>query len=556
MRDKEEQPLMDDEEQREGHLETEAELRRKISELEASESKRKEVEEALRRSEENQVLYFEHISDVIYSINSNLVVEGVTPSVERALGYKPEELVGRLIYEIGIVTPESLERAFFDIRRVLAGERIPSAEYEFIAKDGNIRVGEVSGTPIWREGKIGGLVSVARDVTERKRAERALRESEERFRRLAENAGDVIFRFEFLPQTRFAYVSPAGARLTHYALKDFYTNPGLLLELVHPTDRYLWEEATRGVIPPGNLLSLRWVRRDGSIIWTEQHVVPIYDQAGELVAIEVIARDVTERKKAEEALRTAEAKYRALVEGIPMITYTANVDNLRSTLYVSPQIEAMLGFTQEEWMADPELWSKQLHADDREGVLTEYERCRLTGGPFVMEYRLRRRNEEVIWVRDEATILYDAADEPRYLNGASWDITERKSAEEKMRAISTEWRMTFDAISEAICLLDLEENVSRCNRSARNLFGRLFSEIIGRKLGELLPANPEPIARCIVRMRHSRGREVCRLQTSDRWLRAAMDPVLDDTGVLVGAVLILSEITDNSHQSTAQAGPL
>jgi len=70
---------MDDEGQREGHLETEAELRRKISELEASESKRKEVEEALRRSEENQVLYFEHISDVIYSINSNLVVEGVTP---------------------------------------------------------------------------------------------------------------------------------------------------------------------------------------------------------------------------------------------------------------------------------------------------------------------------------------------------------------------------------------------------------------------------------------------------------------------------------------------
>jgi len=71
------------------------------------------------------------------------------------------------------------------------------------------------------------------------------------------------------------------------------------------------------VIPPGNLLSLRWVRRDGSIIWTEQHVVPIYDQAGELVAIEVIARDVTERKEAEEALRTAEAKYRSLVEGIP-----------------------------------------------------------------------------------------------------------------------------------------------------------------------------------------------------------------------------------------------
>ena len=108
-------------------------------------------------------------------------MKGVGPSIEKAWRYKPEELIGRPIQELGIITPESLERAFSHIGRVLTGERIPSAEYEFIAKDGNIRVGEVSGTPIWREGKIRGLVSVARDITERKEAEEALRTAQAKY---------------------------------------------------------------------------------------------------------------------------------------------------------------------------------------------------------------------------------------------------------------------------------------------------------------------------------------------------------------------------------------
>jgi len=139
-----------------------------------------------------------------------------------------------------------------------------------------------------------------------------------------------------------------------------------------------------------------------------------------------------------------------------MITYTANVDNLRSTLYVSPQIKACWVLPRRNGWRTPSSGlsnSMRMTARRPHGI----REMPLNRGSVCDGVSPPEEKRRVIWVRDEATILYDAADEPRYLNGASWDITERKSAEEKMRAISTEWRMTFDAISEAICLLDLEK---------------------------------------------------------------------------------------------------
>jgi len=139
-------------------------------------TERRKAEEALRQSEEKYRLHFESISDVIYSIDSGFRVLRVSPSVERVLGYKPEELVGRPFQELNILTPESLERAFSDSMHVFSGERVVSTEYEFIAKDGTRKFGEVSGAPLYsQEGKVVATISVARDITERKRAEEEVR---------------------------------------------------------------------------------------------------------------------------------------------------------------------------------------------------------------------------------------------------------------------------------------------------------------------------------------------------------------------------------------------
>jgi len=144
------------------------------------EEERKRAEEMLRKSEEKYRLHFENVSDVIFSIDPDFKVINVSPSVERVLGYKPDELIGKPFQDLNVLAQDYLEQAFSDIMRVLAGERIDLLEYEFISKDGTRKFGEVSSAPLVRGGKIISVVAIARDITDRKRAEKALRESEEK----------------------------------------------------------------------------------------------------------------------------------------------------------------------------------------------------------------------------------------------------------------------------------------------------------------------------------------------------------------------------------------
>jgi PAS domain S-box-containing protein len=123
-------------------------------------------------SEQRYRLSFENATDVSYAIDNDLNVLTVSPSVERILGYKPQDFIGRPVSDLGyILTQESFEQIIADISLVLKGEIIPAAIYRFIAKDGTIKYGEVSGSPLMREGKIIGTISIARDITDRKEAE-------------------------------------------------------------------------------------------------------------------------------------------------------------------------------------------------------------------------------------------------------------------------------------------------------------------------------------------------------------------------------------------------
>ena len=162
------------------------ELEYKVKVLEREAVWRKQAEDALRKSEEKYRQHFENVSDVIYLIDPDFRVISVSLSVERILGYKPEELIGRPFQDLNMLAPEYLEKAFSETKRVLAGERIDSSEYEFISKDGTRKFGEVSGGPLVRDGKVIAVISVARDITKRKQVEEALRESEKRLEKINE----------------------------------------------------------------------------------------------------------------------------------------------------------------------------------------------------------------------------------------------------------------------------------------------------------------------------------------------------------------------------------
>ena len=276
-----------------------------------------------------------------------------------------------------------------------------------------------------------GRVWYFRDITEHKRADEALRESEEKFRTFMETASDLMHITD--KDGNLTYVNDAIAGTLGYSKDEMI---GMHLtevlskeEAKRDFDRKLQELITTGEIDIESV----WLTKDGKEIYGQTKVVAVYDRDGNFAGGRGILRDITERKKAEAELYEAEAKYRTLVEQIPAVTYIAALDRASTTLYVSPQIETLIGFSPEEYETDPDMWRKQIHPEDHDRVLAEVERAHMGSQPFCCEYRMLARDGRVAWLRDEAIIVRDAKNEPLFLQGIMLDITERKRAEEALQ---------------------------------------------------------------------------------------------------------------------------
>lgn len=170
-------------------------------------------------------------------------------------------------------------------------------------------------------------------------------------------------------------------------------------------------------------------------------------------------------------MRESEIEYRTLVEQVPAIIYTARLDEIGSTFYVSKRIE-QLGFSQAEWLEDPALWSKQLHPDDRERVLAEYTRAYTKGEPFRSEYRLLARDGRVVWFRDESVIVRDSTGQPLYLQGVMMDITEHKMA-------MAERDRLFNLSIDMLCVAGFDGFFKQINPSWGRVLGWSETELLG-----------------------------------------------------------------------------
>jgi PAS domain S-box-containing protein len=251
--------------------------------------------------------------------------------------------------------------------------------------------------------------------------EAALRESEERFRLLADatTEGIVVTEGQWVVEVNRAFAEMLG-----------YTPEQMIgmdaADLLAPEFR---EQLSVRI---ATLAESRWrprlLRKDGTMISVESHArtIPYRGRQARVVSI----RDLTEQEETEEALRRAEEQYRTLVERIPAIVYLAEFGTPAPWLYISPRVESILGFTSEEWVADPLTWYRQIHPDDRERVLAEEAQSESSGTSLVSEYRLLTREGRVVWVRDEAEVVSNKEGRPAFLRGIMLDITQRKRAEE------------------------------------------------------------------------------------------------------------------------------
>ena len=267
------------------------------------------------------------------------------------------------------------------------------------------------------------------DVTEWVTSERKLKESEERFRLLAENAKDIIFRYRLRPTPGFEYVSPSATALTGYTPEEHYADPELGMKLVHPEDMHILDAFLRSPESSDKVLTLRWISRDGRVLWTEQQINPIYDAQGEMVVVEGIGRNITERKEAEEALRRSEERFRSLVQNASDIIVILEADG--TVRYVSPAVARLLGLNPEDAVGKNAV--AFVDPDDRRQAMAIFADAKEEPGirPPV-EFRLRHvdgtwRHLEI----NRTNLLDDPAVGGLVFNLR--DMTDRKVAEEQLR---------------------------------------------------------------------------------------------------------------------------
>jgi two-component system cell cycle sensor histidine kinase/response regulator CckA len=233
------------------------------------------------------------------------------------------------------------------------------------------------------------LVSHLSIATQNARLVEELRQSEARFRRLTENAQDIIYRYRLAPHPGFEYVSPATTAITGYTPEEYYANPDLGLKLIHPDDQPPLEGYSRGEGVFEEPPILRCVRKDGGTIWIEQRNVPIYDEAGNLVATEGIARDVTRRKQAEEALRQHARRLKTLHEIDQAILAARSPEDIaQAALGRIRQLVPCLGASVVRF--DAETQEVILFAIHGDGVLTLETGTRLSLGGLVEIETLRQ----------------------------------------------------------------------------------------------------------------------------------------------------------------------
>jgi diguanylate cyclase (GGDEF)-like protein/PAS domain S-box-containing protein len=405
-------------------------------------TERELAEEALKEAEEKYRILVEQIPAIVYVDT----LEGVgyagytSPQAEAVLGYPMDEWTADPLLWVKLVHPDDKERVVAENTRANANGEPLMLEYRMIARDGrvvwvrddSVVLRDGAGRPWRRQG-------VLLDVTERNEAEERLREAETRYRSLVENIPVVTYIQEPVPSKvatyAVAYMGPQVEDVLGYPPRKFMGDPEFWNALVHPDDLggVVAEDARTDETGEPFRMEYRMFARNGREVWIRDEAMLIRDQKGEPLYWQGVMLDITERKEAEERLREAEVRYRTLVEQVPAVIYTQEIEHGGAIAYISPRIEDVMAYSSQEYMDDPNLWIRTTHPEDRERVLAEDARTDESGEPFRMEYRKITRDGRVIWVRDEAVLVRDAEGQPLYWQGIFTDITERKEAEETLR---------------------------------------------------------------------------------------------------------------------------
>ncbi|MCU0431891.1 MAG: PAS domain S-box protein [Bacteroidia bacterium] len=372
---------------------------------------------------------------------------------------------------------------------------------------------------------------ITRNITEQKEAEDRLRTSEERFRMLAQNADDIIFRLSLEPSPHYEYISPSIETITGYSPEEFYKDPLAGFNLIHPDDRGPFihsqeviagkKKPVQGSTDEENYV-VRWVRKDGQIIWTETRNKRIIDASGKTIAVEGISRDITRSKKAEEEIIASREFYRTLIEQSPDgIIFLDLKGNLLSA---NPEAYKIMGATDGYKLKSKNIFEyvvPDFHDYTRNrlgkvmkgeqvpfGVIQVYdvhgETIEVESKPILYEFQ--GSPAIIVFVRDLSVFRKLEKEQLRVQvmeennQKLQNEIQERIRAERQLSETQKNLRLLFDSSLDTISSADRDGHITEFNAAAERTFGYTREEALGEHLSILFGGDEEQAALVTARL--------------------------------------------------------
>lgn len=414
---------------------------------------------------------------------------------------------------------------------------------------GELRWWRVYGEPVYENGKCVTMRGSLHDVTERREAEDALKLSEARFRGFLENLGDVAYVADL--KGNLVYTNKAGEAATGKSWDDLIDKP--FLPLFEPESQ-VKAAANYARSLKGETIEDQLTFLNGKVYHFKSE--PRFSPEGEIIGVFGIARDITGSLHAQQALRESERKYRDLIAHIPDVVWSS--DENGHTCFISDNVADIYGYTSKEiYSADEKLWFGRIHPDDLDNVKKAYKRLLEENKAYDIEYRIKTKWGDWIWLHDRALRSQDDGGKVR-IDGVFSDITERKLVQEALRKSETHLNTLIRTIPDLVWLKDPDGVFLSCNQRFEKFFGSAVAEIIGKTDYDFVDKELADFFRENDRAAMVSGKPTTNEEevvfASDghtEILETIKTPMYDDDGNLVGVLGIGRDITDRKRAEEA-----
>ena len=401
-------------------------------EVAEKEAHRKLAEEALQESETRYRAIFEASAEgILIADLETKIFKYANPSMCRMLGYTENELI---IMSVADIHPkDALQGVIAEFEAQACGEKTLAAGLPCLRKDGTVFYADVNAVKITIDGKECNA-GFFRDITERKLAEEALRQSEERFRILFEQAADIILQLEITPEgiPLIREANSATFRLLGYEREELIGQPVSFIEAAPDASKVVHERRQNVLSGIGTVFESRHRCKDNTILDVECSVSEI--QVGSKTFAVSVERDITARKQAEETLRQSEERYRCITQAVTDYIYTVRIANGRpmETIHGEACV-AVTGYTAVDFLADPFLWLNMVNKKDHPAVLEQTRQILAGLDPKPVEHRISRKDGKERWVLSTLVPHFNDRRSLLSYEGIIQDITDRKKAEIELK---------------------------------------------------------------------------------------------------------------------------